>query len=63
MSMKRQYSTVEVAKRLGIGQANFQRLIRTGRIEAPPVQTLGNVKVRLWGEMDIKKAKKAIKGE
>ena len=61
--MKREYSTVEVAKKLGIAQPNLQRLIRAGRINAPPIQTLGRVKVRLWSEEDIKKAKKAIEGE
>lgn len=58
--MKRTYSTVEVAKKLGIAQPNLQRLIKAGRIKAPRVQTLGKVKVRLWTETDIKKAKKAI---
>jgi hypothetical protein len=48
---------------LGIAQPNLQRLIRTGRIEVPPIQTLGRVKVRLWSKADIKKARKAIKGE
>jgi predicted DNA-binding transcriptional regulator AlpA len=60
--MKKQYSTVEVAKKLGIAQPNLQRLIRTGRIEAPPIHTLGNVKIRLWSEADIKKAKKSLRG-
>ena len=58
--MKRQYSTVEVAKMLGIAQPNLQRLIKAGRIDAPRVQSLGNVKVRLWTDADIRKAKKAI---
>jgi predicted site-specific integrase-resolvase len=61
--MERKYSTVEVAKKLGIAQPNLQRLIRTGRIEAPPIQSLGRVKIRLWSDEDIKKARKAIKGE
>jgi hypothetical protein len=61
MSVKT-FSTVEVAKKLKIGQANFQRLIRTGRIDAPPVQSLGNVKVRLWTAADIRQVKKQIEG-
>jgi excisionase family DNA binding protein len=61
--MGKQYSTVEVAKLLGIAQPNFQRLIRQGKIEAPPVQSLGNVKIRLWTAKDIQKAKKAIGGK
>lgn len=58
--MKRTYSTVDVAQMLGIAQPNLQRLIKAGRIKAPRVQTLGRVKVRLWTEADIKKAKKAL---
>jgi excisionase family DNA binding protein len=58
--MERKYSTVEVAKKLGIAQSNLQRLIRQGRIEAPPVQMLGTVKIRLWTRADIKKARKAL---
>jgi hypothetical protein len=58
--VKRTYSTVDVAKKLGIAQPNLQRLIRTGRIAAPPLQVIGNIKVRLWSERDIKKAKKTI---
>ena len=45
---------------LGIAQPNLQRLIRLGRVEAPPLQKLGSVKIRLWTKADIQKAKKAI---
>jgi excisionase family DNA binding protein len=61
--MGKQYSTVEVAKLLGIAQPNLQRLIRQGKIPAPPVQSLGNVKIRLWTAKDIQKAKKAMGGK
>jgi predicted DNA-binding transcriptional regulator AlpA len=61
--MPRTYSTVEVAKKLGIAQPNLQRLIRTGKIQPPPVRKLGSVKIRLWSNSDIKKARKAIKGK
>jgi DNA-binding transcriptional MerR regulator len=60
--MKRTYSTVEVAKMLGIAQPNLQRLIRTGSVKAPRIQTLGNLKIRLWTKADIEKAKKVIEG-
>lgn len=63
ISMKRTYSTVEVAKMLDIAQPNLQRLIRAGKVKAPPVQSLGSVKIRLWTKADIEKAKKAIRGE
>jgi len=59
--MVRKYSTVEVAKKLGIAQPNLQRLIRLKRIPAPRIQKLGSVTIRLWTERDIQAARKAIK--
>jgi hypothetical protein len=61
--MKRTYSTVEVARQLGMVQPNLQRLIKEGRISAPPVQSLGNVKIRLWTEKDIEKVRKVLRGK
>lgn len=61
--MGRKYSTVEVAKQLGILQPNLQKLIKERRVEAPPLQTLGGMKIRLWTKKDIEKARKAIGGK
>jgi excisionase family DNA binding protein len=55
--MKR-YSTVEVAKLLGVGNDTLHRWIHSNVISAPPVQRLGNVSVRLWTEKDVEKVKK-----
>jgi excisionase family DNA binding protein len=52
------YSTIQVARLLGIASGTFHRWIREGRIEAPPAQTLGGMQVRLWGDTDIAKARK-----
>jgi excisionase family DNA binding protein len=52
------YSTVEVAKLLGVGNDTLHRWIHSSVIPAPPVQRLGKVSVRLWTEKDVEKVKK-----
>jgi excisionase family DNA binding protein len=56
--MKTALSTLQVAKLLGITSDTLHRWIRERRIEAPPIQSLGGMKVRLWSEDSIEKAKK-----
>lgn len=51
------YSTVEVARLLGIGNDTLHRWIHTKRIPAPSLQRLGNLSVRLWTDEDIEKAR------
>jgi excisionase family DNA binding protein len=55
--MKR-YSTVQVAELLGIGNDTLHRWIHEGKIEAPEIQLVGGVKVRLWTDVDIERVKK-----
>lgn len=55
------YSTTEVAKMLGIQQPNLQRLIRTKRIPFPALQQVGRLKIRLWTDADVERARKAMK--
>jgi hypothetical protein len=59
--MKR-FSTVQAAQKLGIHQPSLQRLIRQDAIPFPEMQTVGGIRVRLWTEQDIERARKAIKG-
>lgn len=56
----RRYSTTEVARKLGIDQANLQRLIRHRRIPFPPLVTVGRMKIRLWAKRDVDRARQAI---
>jgi len=51
-------STLQVAKLLGITSDTLHRWIRERRVEAPPLQSLGGMKVRLWSEDLVEKAKK-----
>jgi DNA-binding transcriptional MerR regulator len=51
-----QYSTVRVAKKLGIGTDTLHRWIKEG-LRPPKLQRIGGIRVRLWSEEDFKRAK------
>jgi excisionase family DNA binding protein len=55
------YSTVQVAKMLGIHQPSLQRLIRQKRIPFPPLVIVGGLRIRLWTKADVERAHKAMK--
>ena len=57
---KRRYSTVQVAKKLGIDQAYIQRLIARGVVPFPPLVEVGALKIRLWGDRDVARLQKAL---
>jgi predicted DNA-binding transcriptional regulator AlpA len=52
------YSTIRVAKHLEVTSDTLHRWIREKRVEAPPIQTLGGMQVRLWTESDLEKVMK-----
>jgi predicted DNA-binding transcriptional regulator AlpA len=56
----RRYSTVQAAAMLGIHQPSLQRLIRQKRIPVPPMQKVGGIRVRLWSDADVERARKAM---
>ena len=58
--MKAKYSTRQAAKKLGRTLITLQRHVAAGTIEAPRLMTVGTVKVRLWSERDIEKARKVL---
>src|SRR5579859_8249874 len=51
------YSTIEVAKLLGIGNDTLHRWIHTRRVPAPPLQSVGGLSIRLWTKTDIEKVR------
>ena len=51
-----EYSTVQVAKKLGIGTDTLHRWINEG-LKPPKLQRIGGVRVRLWNEEDFSRAK------
>jgi excisionase family DNA binding protein len=56
------YSTLEVARLLGVTSATLHRWIREKRVAAPPVETLGKMRIRIWSKADIENVK-AYKAE
>jgi excisionase family DNA binding protein len=55
-------STREAAKRLGVSLMTLQRYIADRNwIKAPALQKVGGVRVRLWSDRDIARAKKLMK--
>jgi predicted site-specific integrase-resolvase len=54
-------SSREAAKKLKISLMTLQRYIADGNwIKAPALQKIGGVKVRLWTERDIQRARKLM---
>lgn len=51
------YSTVQVAKILGVGTDTLHRWMREKNVPTPPIHTVGAVSIRLWSEEDLKKAR------
>jgi hypothetical protein len=49
----RRYSTVQVAKKCGFGQAYLQKLIGKRAVPFPPLTKVGNLKIRLWSDGDV----------
>jgi excisionase family DNA binding protein len=60
--MGHEYTTREAAKKLGRSLLTVQRHIAAGTIDAPPLLKVGTVKVRLWSDRDIQKARKVLAG-
>jgi hypothetical protein len=56
----KQYTTRQAAKKLHRTLLTIQRHIAAGTIDAPPLQTVGTVKARLWTDHDISKARKVL---
>lgn len=56
----RKYSTSEAAELLRIHRVNLQKAIAKGRVQAPKTERVGGVKVRLWTDRDVERARKAL---
>jgi hypothetical protein len=55
--MLKAYSTVQVAKKLGLSMMTVHRYIVGRKIPVPPMQRVGNVRVRLWSDKDIRRVR------
>jgi hypothetical protein len=58
--MKERLSTREAAKKLGVALLTLQRHVTAKTVDAPPLQKIGGVSVRLWTARDIAKARKVL---
>jgi hypothetical protein len=56
----RRYSTVQVAKMCGFGQAYLQRLIAKRAVPFPPLTMVGGLQIRLWSDRDLARLRKAL---
>lgn len=55
------YSSREAAKKLGISLMTLQRYIADANwIKAPRLQRVGGVRIRLWTNFDIQRARRLI---
>jgi len=54
----KKYSTVEVAKLVGVSRDTLHRWIREKKVSAPPAESFGGFRVRLWTAADIERIKK-----
>ena len=54
------HSTREAAKKLGISFPTINRYIADKKIPLPPLVKVGGVKVRLWSDADIERARQIL---
>ncbi len=52
------YSTAQAAEILDIGTDTLHRWLKEKKVAAPKLTFVGGVKVRLWSEADLDRAKK-----
>ena len=60
--MKEKLSTRDAAKKIGVHLLTLQRHVSAKTVDAPLLQKVGGVSVRLWSARDIEKARKVIAG-
>jgi hypothetical protein len=58
--MKMGLSTRDAAKKLGVTLLTLQRHVKAKTFPVPPLLKVGGVKVRLWTDRDIQKARKVL---
>jgi hypothetical protein len=60
LCVKEHLSTRDAAKKLGVALLTLQRHVSARTVDAPPLQKVGGVTVRLWTARDIEKARKIL---
>lgn len=54
------YSTRQVAKKLGLGEATLSRYIAAKKIPAPQAIQAGDMQIRLWTDEDVEKVREIL---
>jgi DNA-binding transcriptional MerR regulator len=57
LEMMKEYSTAQVARKLGVGRDTLHRWFREG-LRAPRKRQVGGVTVRIWSNKDLERARK-----
>lgn len=60
--MKERLSTREAAEKLGVTLLTLQRHVSAKTVDAPPLQKVGGVSIRLWTNRDIERTRKVLAG-
>lgn len=60
MSLMNEYSTRQVAQKLGLSLITVQRYLADGKIPAPEVRVVGGGKLRIWTDADIERVRKLL---
>jgi hypothetical protein len=60
--VKETLSTRDAAKKLGVVLLTLQSHVSAKTVDAPPLQKVGGVSVRLWSARDIERARKVLSG-
>jgi len=55
--MANQHSTAQAAKKIGLSLMSIHRYMVAKKIPVPPMQRVGNVRVRLWTDKDIERVR------
>jgi len=55
--MKTSYSTVEVAKAIGVDKSTLLRWLYAGKLAEPKHETFGGVDSRIWTARDLERAR------
>lgn len=54
------FSTMQVAKKLGMSNATLSRYILMGKVPAPPETMVAGMRLRLWSDDDIDRLRIAL---
>ena len=54
----RTYSTIELARALGVSYPTLHRWRRERRFPVPPLRRLGRISVRIWTERDLARVRR-----